>query len=188
MMDWGNEMDFKTLVDGFSQVAVVLSVELLGEDDYGDIRLVEANDLYIESVRQRGCEFESGALYTSVVPGDLTFENLCYECIKKNQPLHLYEEITVFHSWLSNFMIPLKSDREGIGYCLFTYEMMPQMDVSMFANTSGSAAEYVLKTCIRLRGTPDFEEAMTAVIGDIRELCDASHCCILLASQQSYLG
>ena len=69
-------VDYKELVNGFSQVAAVLSVELKGEDDYGDVRLVEANDLYIESVRARGCEFERGALYTTVIDRDLTFENV----------------------------------------------------------------------------------------------------------------
>ncbi len=179
-------VDYKELVNGFSQVAAVLSVELKGEDDYGDVRLVEANDLYIESVRARGCEFERGALYTTVIDRDLTFENLCYQGIKQNQPLHLYVEVKngMFHAWLSNFVIPLVSDREDIGYCLFTYEMMPQLDATMMANTSAVAAEHVLKTCIRLRETPDFDDAMTTVIEDIRELCDANHCCILMVDDE----
>ncbi len=177
-------MDFKKLVDDFSQVAAVLSVELKGEDDYGDIRLVEANDLYIESVRARGCEFVRGAHYTTVVERDMTFESLCYQCIKKNQPMHLYVEIEMFHSWLSNFVIPLRSEQEGIGYCLFTYEMMPKLDAAMLANSSAGVAEHVLKTCIRLRETPDFNKAMQEVIEDIRDLCDADHCCILLVDDE----
>lgn len=179
-------MDFKSLVDSFSQVAAVLSVELKGEGDYGDICLVEANDLYIESVRARGCEFQSGALYTSVIDRDLTFENLCYEAIAKNQPRHLYIEVEMqmFHAWLSNFVLPLHTDQEGIAYCLFTYEMMPQVDAGMLANTSAMMAAHVLQTCIRLRETNDFEEAMKGVMADIRELCDASHCCILCVDDE----
>ncbi len=177
-------MDFKGLVDSFSQVAAVLSVELKGENDYGDVRLVEANDLYIASVHERGCEFVPGALYTSVIERDMTFEGMCYQCVRKNRPVHLYVEIEMFHSWLSNFVLPLHSDQEGIGYCLFTYEMMPQLDAAMLANSSAGMAEHVLKTCIRLRENPDFEEAMQGVIEDIRELCGAIHCCILTIDEE----
>ncbi|MBO6205472.1 MAG: GGDEF domain-containing protein [Lachnospiraceae bacterium] len=177
-------MDFKGLVDSFSQVAAVLSVELKGENEYGAVRLVEANDLYIASVRERGCEFVPGELYTSVIERDMTFEGMCYQCVRKNQPVHLYVEIEMLHSWLSNFVLPLHSDQEGIGYCLFTYEMMPQLDPSMLANSSAGMAEHVLKTCIRLREIPDFEEAMQDVIEDIRELCAATHCCILTVDEE----
>ncbi|MBO6015282.1 MAG: GGDEF domain-containing protein, partial [Lachnospiraceae bacterium] len=131
-----------------------------------------------------GCEFVPGALYTSVIERDMTFEGMCYQCVRKNRPVHLYVEIEMFHSWLSNFVLPLHSDQEGIGYCLFTYEMMPQLDAAMLANSSAGMAEHVLKTCIRLRENPDFEEAMQGVIEDIRELCGAIHCCILTIDEE----
>ena len=48
------------------------------------------------------------------------------------------------------------------------------------SNTSSELASNVLETCLKLRGASDFRKTMQEVIGDIRELCRAEHCCILL--------
>ena len=58
--------------------------------------------------------------------------------------------------------------------------MDENVDADKLADTSGESAGQVLKTCIRLRETDDFNEAMDSIICDIREMCDADRCCILL--------
>ena len=40
------------------------------------------------------------------------------------------------------------------------------------------AASSVLETSIKLRGTSDFKATMQDVIIDIRDMCEAEHCCV----------
>ena len=105
---------------------------------------------------------------------------MCHRCVKEKQPLHSYVNALNFGAWLSIFMMPVRSGKEGIGYCLFSYEMTPMVEADKLADTSAGTAEHVLQTCIRLRETDDFREAMNSVIGDIRKMCESDHCCILL--------
>ena len=58
--------------------------------------------------------------------------------------------------------------------------MTPKADADKLSDISANAAAHVLRTCIRLREADDFQEAMDQIIVDIRKLCQASRCCILL--------
>ena len=53
-----------------------------------------------------------------------------------------------------------------------------------FSNISAETALSVLDTCIKLRGTTDFHATMKDVIRDIRDMCDAEHCCILTMNER----
>ena len=52
-----------------------------------------------------------------------------------------------------------------------------------FSNISADTALSVLDTCIKLRGTTDFIATMKVVIRNIRDLCDAEHCCVLAMNE-----
>ena len=173
-------MDHQAIVDSYEQLAVVVSVNLSGGEDYGVFRLVAANDLYKKAILGRGKEFVPNTLYTDYMDRDLNFENLCMNCIIEKKPIHSYVNAPIFNAWLSLFALPLRSDEDGLSYCLFSYDMDENVDADKLADTSGESAGQVLKTCIRLRETDDFNEAMDSIICDIREMCDADRCCILL--------
>ena len=49
---------------------------------------------------------------------------------------------------------------------------------------SAETALSVLDTCIKLRGTTDFRAAMWEVIRDIRDMCDAGHCCVFAVNER----
>ena len=51
------------------------------------------------------------------------------------------------------------------------------------SNISADLATQVLETCIKLRGNDDFKKTMQDVIVDIRKLCKAEQCCILLMDE-----
>ncbi len=177
-------MDYQAIADSYEQVAVVVSIDLSEGDDYGKIRLVAGNDPYREDVRKRGKELVPGMLYTDVMEMDLNFESLCLRCIVEKKPIHSYVNASNFNAWLSLFILPLRSDKEGICYCLFSYDMDMCVDPEKLADTSADSAEKVLQTCIRLRETDDFHDAMYTIIGDIRDMCEADHCCILLTDRK----
>jgi diguanylate cyclase (GGDEF)-like protein len=173
-------MDYKECAENFEQIACVVSMELLENGDYGDIRIEYGNQTYRNYVDELGDFYVPGGLYTDYIPKDLNFENLCYKCITEKKALHSYVNAVGFDAWMDINLMPLKSDDDKLGYCLFSFEMTPEVDVEKLADISSDTASHVLKTCLKLRESDDFEAAMKSVIGDIRELCDSSHCCILL--------
>ena len=64
---------------------------------------------------------------------------------------------------------------------LFSYEMNPKAEIDKLTDISSETATNVIKTCLKLRETNDFQKAMNAVVKDIREQCGAKGCCILLS-------
>lgn len=78
------------------------------------------------------------------------------------------------------FFTPLASDDPDRKFILFSYELNPKADVEKLADISSETATNVVKTCLKLRETNDFQKAMDSVIADIREQCTAKRCSMLL--------
>ncbi len=173
-------MDYQLIADSYEQLAVVVSIDFREGADYGKLRLVAANEPYRSAVRSNGAEFVPGMLYTETMERNPSFENLCLQCIVEKRPIHSYVNAPAFNAWLSLFMLPLRSDEEGLSYCLFSYDLDETVDPEKLADTHADTPEQVLKTCIRLWGSDDFDSAMESIIDDIRGLCDADYCCMLL--------
>ena len=173
-------MDYQLIADSYEQLAVVVSIDFREGDDYGKIRLVAANEPYCAAVRSNGAEFVPGMLYTETMERNPSFENLCLQCIVEKRPIHSYVNAPAFNAWLSLFMLPLRSEEESLSYCLFSYDLDENVDPEKLADTHADTSEQVLKTCIRLWGSDDFDSALESIIDDIRGLCDADYCCMLL--------
>ena len=86
--------------------------------------------------------------------------------------------------WLNMFLLPLDSDCENVGYCLYCYDVAPKADSSAMADLSAETAYDVLKACIKLRGSDDVQKAFQDVVEDIRTICGSDHCCILLTDSK----
>ena len=170
-------MDYTEFVKNVDGIACVLEVDLNNTVD--GIRNVAANDAYKLSVADSIEEYVSNVPYTHYIKSDPNFEYMCYKCVKDRKPVHAYVDAAYFNAWLDLFFVPLSYGKDGTGYILFTYEMSPKADADKLADL-GDIAPLVLKTCIKLRETKDFKKAMDSVIKDIREICDANSCCILL--------
>ncbi|MBO7450101.1 MAG: GGDEF domain-containing protein [Clostridiales bacterium] len=171
-------MDYGNFIKNVGGIACILSIDDRKAKD--SIKIIAANDAYIMSVVESHDEFVANVSYTNYIKRDPNFESLCYKCVTENHPVHAYVDATFFNAWLDNYFIPLAPDENGTRYLIFSYLMSPKADAEKLADISGETALLVLKTCIKLRENKDFRKAMDSIIADIRVLCDANSCCILL--------
>ena len=180
-------MDFQTTVDNVESMAVVVSIENLGDGKYGTLRLVAGNKAYIDSVEHPAPgvnmlsnKFIPNSEYTNYITRDLNFEAACYDAGIDKKIVHSYTHPGRMNVWLNMIFLPLESDREDMGYCMYIMEVDFVPDPRNFSSIPGETAAIVLETCIKLKGTRNFLLSIQDVVEDIRDLCDAEHCCILL--------
>ena len=178
--------DFQRVVDGIGAMACVVSVEDLGNGRAGKFRIVTGNRAYIDSIEKPapGTEmltdkFTPNAEYTNYLTRDLNFEDFCYRSAVNKKCLHSYVHPDRFDLWFNMTFLPLEPNEGNLCHCLYIMEINFEPQAKRLSNISGDMASAVLETCIKLRGTRDFEKTMKDVIKDIRDLCDAEHCCVL---------
>lgn len=81
-------------------------------------------------------------------------------------------------------MMPLESQDENIGYCTFSQVLIPKSDNNLMSlNISQQTATEVINTCIRLREDKPFHQIIQEVVEDIRTICDADYCSVLLLDE-----
>lgn len=182
-------MDYQKFVDGFELTTCIISVERFPDGSYGNIRIVAGNKPYIDSIENpyNGAaahmlnnKFIPGSPYEKYIPKDLNFEQTCYRCAFMKKPVHTYLKPDRFECWINQYIMPVESDDPNIGYCSYTLDITMEADTAIMTHLSASTASSVLETCIKLRGTNDFGQAINDVIGDICDLCDAKVCTLLI--------
>ena len=179
-------MDFDKLLSGYRSKACVMSVDILPDDRYGNIRIVTGNKAHCDDMMATmHKEFVPGSPYAEYFPENKNFEDFCYRSAVLGQPLHTYVSLPFMNLWLNMFLLPLDSDKEGTGYCLYSYEVTPKADAEQRASLSADTSSTVLKTCIKLRGSGNVKDTINEVIGDIRNICESDHCCILLVDKET---
>ena len=177
-------MDYKDFVASFKRVACVISVNLKEEHNDNRYIIIDANDAYKRTVVKSLDDFVTNVPYTRYIKKASNFEDLCDTCVISNIPIHTYFDIELYNAWMEVFLMPLESGDPDKGLLLFSYEMNPKADVDKLADISSETATNVIKTCLKLRETPDFHEAMNAVIKDIRRQCGSPRCSILLTDYE----
>ena len=185
-------MDFKKFVDMIDMMTCVISVETKEDGSYGDIRIVTGNAAYVASIEHANPDapkmltnkFVPNSLYQTYLPQDLNFEDFCFRCAVLKQPMHTYVHPERFDFWFNLFMMPL-GDEGNIHYCTYSQVVTRNADSQQMSNTSASTATEVLNTCIKLRGATNFQHTMDEVITDIRKMCDAQSCVILLTNHET---
>ena len=184
-------MDFQKVVDGIGAMTCVISVEKLKNGGYGKIRIVTGNRAYLDSIEhpQPGTElltteFIPNSEYTRYLTRDLNFEDFCYRAAVEKKCLHSYVHPERINAWFNMTFLPLVPDDGDLCYCTYTMEINFEASAERMSNVSGELASAVLETSLKLRGARDFRAAMGSVIRDIRELCQAEYCCILLMETQ----
>ena len=179
-------MDFDALLSGYKSKACIISVDILPDDHYGNIRIVAGNKPHCDDMLQTmHKEFVPGSPYQEFFPEDKNFEDFCYRSAILGQPLHTYVNLPFLNLWLNMFLLPLESDKEGTGYCLYSYEVTPHVDAEQRASLSADTSAQVLETCIKLRASGNIREKIKDVIDDIRKICESDHCCILLVDKET---
>lgn len=173
-------MDYKNLLESFNGVAAVLAVNLNVEQGDGRYTVVDGNDAYKRTVVKSIEEFETNVPYTRYIMQSSNFEALCDTVANTGKPVHTYFDIELYNAWMEVFYMPLKSDDPNVKLIFFSYEMNPKADVDKLVDISSETASNVIKTCLRLRETTDFQLSMDSVVADIRVQCGAKRCSILL--------
>ena len=178
-------MDFETILSEYKTRTCVMSVEKFEDGGYGNIRIVAGNKPHYDDMQQTMHKpFVPNSPYAEYFPENKNFEDFCYRSAILGQPLHTYVRLPQMDLWLNMFLLPLNSDQENVGYCLYSYDVTTAADSEQRASLSADTASSVLQTCIKLRGTTDIVRTFREVIEDIRQLCDADHCCILLSNEK----
>ncbi|MBQ8109179.1 MAG: sensor domain-containing diguanylate cyclase [Clostridia bacterium] len=187
MIQEGKKVNFQQVVDGIGAMTCVVSVQKRADGGYGDIRIVTGNMAYIDSiehpmggVQMLKSRFTPNSLYTDYMTRDLNFEDFCYRSAVEKKCLHSYAHPDRFDVWFNMTFLPLTPDDGDLCFCTYTMEINLSADSSRMSNVSSELASSVLETAIKLRGATDFEATMADVIKDIREICLAKQCCILL--------
>ena len=177
-------MDFDVLLSHYRAKACVVSVEFFPDGTYGNIRVVAGNKAHCDDMAALNHPFEPGCPYEACFPKNPNFEDHCFRCIRDGKPLHAYVDLYMMGLWLNMFLLPLDSDQENVGYCLYCYDVAPKADSSAMADLSADTAADVLKACIKLRGAENVKQAFQEVIEDIGAICGSDHCCVLLTDDE----
>lgn len=179
-------MDFDVLLSHYRAKACVVSVEFFPDGTYGNIRVVAGNKAHCDDMAALNHPFEPGCPYEACFPKNPNFEDHCFRCIRDGKPLHAYVDLYMMGLWLNMFLMPLDSDQENIGYCIYCYDVAPKADSSAMADLSADTAADVLKACIKLRGSQNIRQAFQEVIEDIGAICGSDHCCVLLTDDEKH--
>lgn len=187
-------MDWKFFADHFDTMTCVLSVEKKPDGTCGTVRIVTGNRKYLDSLELAGgsvdvgsekkVEFVPNSEYTRYIPKDLNFEDVCFRAAVLKQPVHNCVHMPRYPFDIMAYLMPLKSEEENIGFCTYTQILIPKKDSNLGSlNISQETAMDIISTCIKLRDDKPFQEIIQEVLEDIRGICDAEFCCILMMDE-----
>ena len=179
-------MNFRELCNSFKQTACVVSVE---KKDSGnrEIRIVDGNDVYINSFKYGPYaknEFIPNSIYTDYLEKNLNFEEYCYRSAVKKELLHSYAYPEHFHAWMHMLFIPVECEDDNLAYCLYIMEINEVFNPELLVNPSDDVYSQVLNTTLQLSNTNDFKVSLKNVTREIRKICNALFCCILLVDDE----
>ncbi len=190
-------MNFLNLANSFHAPTCIISVDRLPDDEYGAIRLVAGNKKYLEPIEHpvlpvlqnmpgipevfmQANEFVPNSLYERYLPKDIGFEKICYRAAVKKIPIHTYVHMNDLDLWFDIFCMPIDYENGDTCYCIYTAEPSNPMDIGVSSSQSETASEDVIKTCIKLHSTNDLKKSMDDIITDLRMICRAEACTIIL--------
>ena len=180
--------ELQKFVESFPTMTSILSVEKTSDGSIGTIRVEAGNEIYIKSMERKdesgnsvfSQKFEPGSNYERYMEKELNFEKFVYQSAILHKPIHAYIRPERFNFCINQFMMPIDVEDNEKGYCVFTLEIQPEEDLDTSTRLSSEISQSVLKACIKLRGAKDFKKTMDEVLGDIRTMCKASTCSVLL--------
>ena len=177
-------MNFQELVNTYAIPACVVSVEKLGEEKYGEIRIIAGNPGYLRD-NHLPEDVVFGDLYDKYAPNDKNFEYFAFRCAVKKENLHAYVHPDRWDIWLDCNWIPLSMNDGNIYYMVYAMEMSEKMDEKKLVNREADITSDVLKTCIRLHKGNNLESTMQEIISDIKELCAPQFCRLLIRDNKT---
>ena len=178
-------MELQKLVDSFEGITCIISVEKKSDGSCGEIRIKAGNAAFIKNIETPypgapKIVFVPDSPYMTFLPKDLNFEDMCYRSAILKQPRHTYVHPERYPLWFNIYTMPLASDDDSVGYCTYTMEFTQEADMDMMSNRSKETASDVLKTCLKLRASSDFKKNVNEVVQDVRGICGAQGCGLML--------
>ncbi len=192
----GVAMDFQRIVDSLYVPSIIVSVVRKPDGRYGDIRLEAANKKYADALNLRmdpgeynswldaEGNFIPGMLYTEYFQQTINFEDVCFRSAVRKEEIHTYAHIYNVDVWFDIYVIPLEYEDGDTCYCLYTTVLNDDADSLLDTFNSSRAANDVLKTCIKLHKANDLKSALKDVIAQIRLICKAEGCTVLLINYE----
>ena len=191
----GVAVNFQRIADSFCAPTCVVSVERKTDGGYGDIRLVCTNRKYMDMLDMRrktnddDSDPENGSfipnlLYTEYFPQNINFEDVCFRAAILKKEVHTYAHIHNADIWFDIYVMPMDYESGNLCYCL--YSTIPNANADSIVDTfnTSQASNDVLKTCIILHKANNLKEAMESVIAEIRSICKAEGCTVLLLNHE----
>ena len=186
-------MDIQRIADTFFSPTCIVSVEKTADGGYGDIRLAACNRKYLDMIEMRiqhgstdispdeSASFVPGSLYSKYFPKNRSFEDVCFRAAVKKISIHTYAHLENVDIWFDIYAMPLDiAENDNVCYC--TYSATPSQNPDIILNTVNTfqTSNDVLKTCIKLHKANNLKDAMENIISEIRQICKAECCTVLL--------
>ena len=171
-------------------MACILSVEKRNDGKAGNICIEIANKQYIEFLEKLNgngkssfeTKFEPGSNYERFMPKALDFERCCHECAIEQKPVQAFIQPEQSNIHISMILLPLGIEDPNKAYCTLSQETSEESESSEESMLSAEISKNVLKACVKLRGATNLQKTMDEVIEDIRKICGANYCCVLLTN------
>lgn len=185
-------MDFQVLVESLFTPTCVVSVEKKENGGCGEMRIAAANKKYADMIGMRvkpGTDgemlsFVPGELYTEYFPQNSSFEDVCFRAAILKKEVHTYALIPNINIWFDIYVMPLNYEDEKCSYCTYSAAVTQNADALVDTFNTSQTANDVLKTCIQLHKANNLKEAMECVIKEIRLICKAKGCTVLLLNNE----
>jgi len=182
--------NLQNFIEQFKTMACILSVEKRNDGKAGNICIEIANKQYIEFLEKLNgngkssfeTKFEPGSNYERFMPKALDFERCCHECAIEQKPVQAFIQPEQSNIHISMILLPLGIEDPNKAYCTLSQETSEESESSEESMLSAEISKNVLKTCVKLRGATNLQKTMDEVIEDIRKICGANYCCVLLTN------
>ena len=182
----GNEgeeaLDFQEYVNLTKAPCCVLRVYATEDGRFEKMNIICSNAIYKKIM---GPKYYDGMPYYELVPKDIKFEDFCFRCAFGGKAMHTYVETKALNSWTDEQLVPLVSDEENIGYCMFTFEFTQSVDSDKMASLDKETAETVIRACVELMSGKDFRESVRNVLTDMLRTSKAFGCRLILIDRQN---
>ncbi|WP_024859418.1 putative bifunctional diguanylate cyclase/phosphodiesterase [Ruminococcus flavefaciens] len=189
-------MDFQKFIETFFSPACVVSVEKTADNGYGKICIVACNKKYLDMIDYRissgntslssddALSFVNNSLYFKYFPMNRNFEDVCFKSAVQKKEIHTYVHLNSDDMWFDIYVMPLDCENGSTCYCIYSAVPSDNADNILGNVHNNQISNDVLKTCIKLHKATGLKDAMEGVISEIRRICDAESCTVLLLKKE----
>ena len=159
-------MDYQSFVDTIERPCAIISVD---RQERG-VRIVCANQFF-KDISPTDAKYYDGMNYSDHMPRNVKFEEFCYRAAVLGEAGHVYAEYPT--GWIDQIALPMRSEDEAVGLCMFTFEMTESAEVRRMATVSVNVMKFAIRTGIILASAEDFRAGVKTVLEGAISICGA---------------